>query len=272
MTGTYTNPKDLRAACRNGEFRSPTSGHAPGFVQANLVILPQEFAYDFLLYCQRNPKPCPLLEVLDTGSPIPRQMATDSDIRTDLPLYRVYENGQLVAEETDITARWRDDYVGFLLGCSFTFEAAMMAVGLPMRHLEETLADGTPKNVPMYRTNRRCRNAGRFSGPLVVSMRPIPEKIVDRAVEITREYPFTHGGPVYWGDPQLLGIDDISKPDWGDPVTIKPGEVPVFWACGVTPQAAILEIRPPLCITHSPGHMFVADVRDAELSKVLQDE
>lgn len=260
-----TTSSDLRALCRRGEHCRPTAGYALGFVQANLVVLPRELAFDFLLFCQRNPKPCPVLEVTDAGNPEPTGVAIDADLRTDLPRYRIYRNGSLSEEVIDIQVHWRDDSVAFLLGCSFTFEAALLRAGLSVRHLQETAADGKPKNVPMFRTKIACRPAGRFSGPLVVSMRPFLPADADRAAAITARLPQVHGAPVNLGDPAALGIHDLNQPDWGDAVTIRPGEIPVFWACGVTPQAVAIASKLPLVITHSPGHMFVTDLLETDL-------
>jgi uncharacterized protein YcsI (UPF0317 family) len=230
-------------------------------VQANLVAVPREQAFDFLLFCHRNPQPCPLLDVTDPGSPEPRSAAPGADVRTDAPRYRVYRYGLLVEEPTDLFEWWRDDLVTFLLGCSFTFEHALLKAGLPMRHLEQGC------NVPMYRTNVPCQPAGIFRGPLVVSMRPLTPAQAEQATVICRCYPRAHGEPVHVGDPAALGIADLGRPDFGDPVEVRPGEVPVFWACGVTPQAVALEARPPLLLTHSPGHMFLTDLRDADLEQ-----
>jgi uncharacterized protein YcsI (UPF0317 family) len=252
-------PREVRAWIREGRWQKPTAGLCPGYAQANLVVLPKAFAYDFLLFCQRNPKPCPLLEVTDPGVYEPRQIASEADLRTDLPKYRVYREGQLEAEPTDIRAWWREDLVAFLLGCSFTFEAALLRAGIPVRHLEEG------KNVPMYVTNRSCVSAGIFQGPLVVSMRPIPAPLVAQTVQITARYPSAHGAPIHIGAPEALGIDNLSQPDFGDPVTLREGEVPVFWACGVTPQAVALQTKPPLMITHAPGHMFLTDLKEDSL-------
>lgn len=247
-----------RARIRAGEHTGPTSGLAPGFAQANLVILPADEALDFLRFCVRNPKPCPLLEVTDTGSPHPSGLAADADLRTDLPRYRVFRDGRLVEEPTEITGHWRDDLVAFLLGCSFTFEWALAAAGLPIAHQDQGV------NVPMYVTDRRCSPAGRFDGPLVVSMRPFAPDAIPLAAEISARFPAMHGAPVHIGDPAELGIGDISTPDFGDAVRIGPDEVPVFWACGVTPQAVAIEARPSLAIFHAPGHMFVTDRRHVE--------
>ena len=242
-----------RARIRAGEHVGPTSGLAPGFAQANLVVLPADNALDFLRFCVRNPKPCPLLEVTDTGSPRPCTLASDADLRTDLPRYRVFRDGELVDEPTDVTRHWRDDLIGFLLGCSFTFEWALTAAGLPVAHQVNGV------NVPMYVTNRRCVPAGRFEGPLVVSMRPFPPSDIHRAVDVSARFPAMHGAPVHVGDPAALGIADLGAPDFGDPARIASGEIPVFWACGVTPQAVALEARPSLAIFHAPGHMFITD-------------
>lgn len=257
--------QELRRCCREGSFHGPTCGEAAGFVQANLVILPRDLAFEFLLFCQRNPKPCPLLEVTEPGDPEPRALAPGADLRTDLPRYRVFEEGRLTSEPTDIRALWRSDFVSFLIGCSFTFEAGLLAAGLGVRHLEERGQDGLVKNVPMYGTNIACHAAGPFAGPLVVSMRPYRPDQVPLAIRITGRFPGVHGAPVHLGDPGAIGIADLDRPDWGDAVTLRPGEMPVFWACGVTPQAAILNARPPIAITHAPGHMFVCDLRDDEL-------
>ncbi len=250
---------EVRDAARTGRLPGPTPGLALGHVQANLVVVPRELAFDFLLFCHRNPKPCPLLDVTDPGSPEPRHVAPGADLRTDCPRYRVYRHGELVDEPPDLHGWWRDDLVGFLLGCSFTFENALLQAGVPVRHLEAGC------NVPMYRTNRPCVPAGLFRGPLVVSMRPLTPAQAVRAVQVCARFPRAHGAPVHLGDPAALGIRDLGRPDFGDPVEVRPGEVPVFWACGVTPQAVAMEARPPLLITHKPGHMFVTDLRDTEL-------
>jgi uncharacterized protein YcsI (UPF0317 family) len=247
-----------RAAIRRGEWTGPTAGLAPGYTQANLVMLPEADAFDFLRFCVRNPKPCPVLEVTDPGSPEPAATAPGADLRTDVPRYRVYRDGEPDGEPTDVRDAWRDDLVAFLIGCSFTFERALLAEDLPVRHIEQGV------NVPMYRTSRDCHPAGRFEGPLVVSMRPMTPEQAIRATQITSRYPTVHGAPVHVGDPEQLGIADLQAPDYGDPVEIRPGEIPVFWACGVTPQAVAAASRPELMITHAPGHMFVTDVPDAQ--------
>jgi uncharacterized protein YcsI (UPF0317 family) len=253
----HANPRALRAAIRRGSWSGPTAGLAPGHAPANLVVLPAADALDFLRFCVHNPQPCPVLEVTDRGSPEPVHTAPGADLRTDLPRYRVYRGGDLVDEAEDVTGHWRDDLVGFLLGCSFTFERAMLAEGLPVRHLEQRV------NVPMYRTSIACRPAGRFAGPLVVSMRPMRADQAIRATQITSRFVRAHGAPVHVGDPAAIGIADVGRPDYGDAVEIRAGELPVFWACGVTPQAVAGESRPELMITHAPGHMFVTDEEEA---------
>jgi uncharacterized protein YcsI (UPF0317 family) len=259
MDPRHATGAEVRRLARLGELTGPTPGLALGFVQANLVVVPRDLAFDFLLFCQRNPKPCPLLDVTEPGSAEPRLVAPGADLRDDLPSYRVYRHGELAEEPTSLRAWWRDDLVGFLIGCSFTFESALLQAGVPVRHVEAGC------NVPMYRTTRPCRPAGVFRGPLVVSMRPLTPAQVVRAVQVCGRFPRAHGAPVHLGDPAALGIHDLARPDFGDPVEVRPGEVPVFWACGVTPQAVAMEVRPPLLITHKPGHMFVTDLRDTDL-------
>src|SRR5262245_13116174 len=254
-----TTGAEVRRLARSGELTDPTAGLALGFVQANLVVVPRDLAFDFLLFCQRNPKPCPLLDVTEPGSAEPALVAPGADLRTDLPRYRVYRGGELADEPHDLLSHWRDDLVGFLLGCSFTFESALLQADLPLRHLEAGC------NVPMYRTNVACRPAGVFRGPMVVSMRPLTPAQAVRAVQVCSRFPRAHGAPVHLGDPAALGIRDIGRPDFGDPVEVRTDEIPVFWACGVTPQAVAMEVRPPLLITHKPGHMFVTDLRDTDL-------
>lgn len=254
MNRLSDTPASLRQAIREGGHTGPTAGMAPGWEQANLVILPFEHAPDFSLFCQRNPRACPVLDVTDPGDPEPKRAAPGSDLRSDLPRYRVFRDGQLHDEPTDIGDLWRDDLVGFLLGCSFTFEAAMSEEGIPVRHVEQRC------NVPMFITNIRCRPAGVFSGPMVVSMRPVPAHLVDRAFEVTGRYPRSHGAPIHAGDPEALGIVDLARPDFGDLVSVEQGDVPLFWACGVTPQVALTEARLPLAMTHAPGHMFLTDI------------
>ncbi|MGQ0635276.1 MAG: putative hydro-lyase [Planctomycetaceae bacterium] len=250
----------VRLAARRGTLKAHTSGLAPGYAQANLVVVPRSIAADFLLFCQRNPKPCPLLDVTEPGQTVAPRVAPQADLRTDLPRYRVWRDGLLVEEPADILHVWRDDLVSFLIGCSFTFEAALLRAGVPVRHLELGL------NVPMYRTKIACAAAGAFHGPLVVSMRPLTPADAIRAVQISARYPSVHGAPVHFGRPEQIGIADLSKPDFGDAVPVEADEVPVFWACGVTPQVAMMAVRPPLAITHAPGCMFVTDVCDEELA------
>jgi uncharacterized protein YcsI (UPF0317 family) len=249
----------LREEIRAGKFRGPTAGLAPGMAQANLVILPAVDAAGFERFCTLNPRPCPLLEVTQPGDPVPHLMAPTADLRHDVPLYNVYRGGALVEQLPDIAALWQDDFVAFLLGCSFTFDHALLRAGIPVRHVQ------MGRNVPMYVTGRPCTPAGRFEGPLVVSMRPIPEALVPEATRLTAQYPTMHGAPVHAGDPHALGIADLAAPDYGDPVPILEGEVPVFWACGVTPQAVAVHSRVPLMITHAPGCMFITERTDEEI-------
>jgi uncharacterized protein YcsI (UPF0317 family) len=251
--------RDVRLACRTRTLTGPTPGLAPGYVHANLVVLPRDWAFDFLLFCQRNPKPCPLLDVTEPGDSEPKGAAPGADLRTDLPAYRIWRNGELVGEPTDIRDYWRDDLVSFLIGCSFTFENALVEAGVPVRHIEAGV------NVPMYRTNISCKPAGRFAGPMVVSMRPLSPAQTILATRICARTPLAHGAPIHFGDPAAIGIRDLAKPDFGDPVEIRTGEQPVFWACGVTPQAAVMHAKPPFAITHKPGHMFLTDLRDRDL-------
>jgi uncharacterized protein YcsI (UPF0317 family) len=256
---SHATGSEVRRRARSGELTGTTAGLALGFVQANLVIVPKDLAFDFLLFCQRNPKPCPLLDVTEPGDPEPRWVAPGADIRTDLPRYRVYKNGQLVEEPTDLTPYWSADLVSFLIGCSFTFESALLQAGLPVRHIEAGV------NVPMYRTNIECRPAGVFQGPMVVSMRPMTPNQALQASRVCSRFPRAHGAPVHFGNPGSIGVGDLTRPDFGEPVPIKAGEVPVFWACGVTPQAVAMVIKPILLMTHKPGHMFVTDLRDLDL-------
>ena len=253
------SPAQLRNAIRTNQWKTPTSGVVPGYVQANLVMIPRDVAFQFLLFCVRNPKPCPILDVLEPGVVEPK-IAAGADLRTDLPRYRVYKEGKLKEEVKNVMDFFHDDMVSFLLGCSFSFEDALIAAEIPVRNLEEG------KNVSMYITNRDCQPAGPFSAPLVVTMRPMtPEKAV-RAVQVTTRFHLTHGAPIHLGSPEKIGIKDLNRPDFGESVTIRPGEIPVFWACGVTTILAATSIPLPLVITHAPGHMFVSDLRDEHLT------
>lgn len=250
----------VRQAIRQGRWTSHTSGVAQDRVQGNVVILPQQEANDFLRFCQRNPKPCPLLAVSEPGEAMLPTLGRDIDIRTDVPMYRVWRDGELVEERADIQALWRDDLVTFVIGCSFSFEQALMEAGLRLRHVDQG------KNVAMYRSNMQTLAAGPFHGPMVVSMRPLKAADAIRAVQVTSRFPQVHGAPVHLGDPSLIGIADLSQPDYGDAVEVLPDELPVFWACGVTPQAAIRQARPPLCITHAPGAMLITDLFNSQLA------
>lgn len=249
-----TESYQVRLRVRSGQLVKPTAGLAPGYAQANLAILPKDLAGDFLLFCQRNPRSCPLLGVADTGDPCLPSLGADLDVRTDLPLYRVWRDGEMVQECSDLLHVWRDDLVSFAIGCSFSFDELLVAHGIDVRHMSSGC------NVSMYRTSMPTIAAGRFAGPMVVSMRPMKAADAIRAVQITSRFPAVHGAPVHLGDAAEIGITDLAHPDYGDAVEIRPGEVPVFWACGVTPQAAIAAARIPFCITHAPGHMLVTDV------------
>lgn len=261
MTG-----EQVRSLCRSNSFDQTTAGIAHGYTQANLVVLPDELAADFETFCQNNPKPCPLLEMLEPGDYRPKILAHKADVRTDLPRYCVYKNGECVDEPASIKSYWQEkvgsskaELTAFLIGCSFTFEAALIEAGIPIRHIEENVT------VPMYKTNIQCTPSGPFAGPMVVSMRPMTEELANRAKRITSSFPRVHGAPINIGDPEKIGITDLSKPDFGDAVTIHEGEIPVFWACGVTPMVAIIQARLDFAITHKPGQMFVTDLMEESL-------
>ncbi|MDH4052480.1 MAG: putative hydro-lyase [Rubrivivax sp.] len=251
---------ELRGRIRRGELAQHTSGLADDLVQGNLVVLPAAEAHDFLLYCHRNPRPCPLIAVGDAGNPAMPTLGLDIDLRSDLPRYRVWRDGRLVEQRSDVRDLWRDDLVAFAIGCSFSFEWAMRVEGIGVRHIEQGC------NVPMYRTNIATQAAGAFSGPLVVSMRPLAAADAIRAVQITSRFPAVHGAPVHIGDPAQIGIADLAQPDYGDAVRVAPHELPVFWACGVTPQAALERARPSFCITHAPGAMLITDLLNHQLA------
>ncbi|MBM3945970.1 MAG: putative hydro-lyase, partial [SAR202 cluster bacterium] len=251
---------ELRALIRRGGWRGVTAGLAPGYVQTNLVIVPRDAAFDFLLFCVRNPKPCPIVEITDPGSWEPRASSPGSDLRCDIPRYRVFRDGRLEGEVTDLTSLWRNDLVAFLLGCSFTFEYALLSAGLAVRGLE---SDNT---FSAFTTNVPCAPAGRFHGRMVVTMRPMTPAQAVQAVRVTSRFPLAHGAPVHIGDPVAIGIHDLARPDFGAPLEVHPGEVPVFWACGITPQVVALESGVPFMITHVPGHMFVTDLKDEALA------
>jgi uncharacterized protein YcsI (UPF0317 family) len=251
------SPVEARRLIRSGAHSGHTAAMAPGYMQGNLAILPAVYALDFARYCQRNPKPCPLVGVSDTGDPMLRTLGEDIDIRTDVGSYNVFRDGELVDQVTDIRELWRDDFVAFVLGCSYSFEDALLAEGVRLKHLE------TGAVVAMYYTSIKTVPAGAFAGPTVVSMRPMTTAHAIRAVEVTARFPHTHGTPVHLGRPELIGIDDILQPDQGDVPEIDDDEIPVFWACGVTPQLAVRAARPEICITHTPGSMLVTDLRSA---------
>jgi uncharacterized protein YcsI (UPF0317 family) len=252
----------VRQVIRHGSFFGHTSGIASGWVQGNVVILPQASAGDFLRYCQRNPGPCPLLAVSEPGQRSLPGLGRDIDIATDVPRYRVFRHGQLVDEPTEVVSLWCADWVTFVLGCSFSFEQSLIEAGIPLRHVEQG------KNVSMYRTNIATEPAGAFCGPMVVSMRPMRAQHAIRAVQVTSRFPRVHGAPVHLGDPTEIGVNDLARPDYGDAVSILPGEIPVFWPCGVTPQAAIQQAKPEICITHAPGSMLITDLANAQLASL----
>ena len=260
LTEQALSPQQLRRKIRSGEHSGNTSGHCNGYVQCNLVILPADSAADFLQFCKSNPKPCPLIATSEPGVFSLPTLGEDIDIRTDIPSYKIFEHGLVVSEVPDISALWRDDLVAFLLGCSFSFEEALIADGLEVRNVSEAV------NVPMYRTNIDCTPAGPFAGAMVVSMRPFAPEDALRAAEICKHYPSVHGEPIHYANPEDIGITDISRPDFGDAVTIKEGELPLFWACGVTPQVALEAAKLPFCITHSPGCMLVTDLKNSDLA------
>lgn len=254
-------PVEARHLIRSGAYDAPTSGLCPGYAQANLIILPKEQAYDFLLFAQRNPKPCPLLEVTEVGAREATICATDCDIATDFPKYRIYRHGELVEEVADVSAYWRDDLVSFVIGCSFSFESELVEAGIEMRH--NTMG----RNVSMYLTGVDCVPAGSMSGKMVMSMRPIPHDQIVKAVQLSGAIPKVHGAPLHIGDPAAIGVKDIAHPEFGDPVDIREGEVPVFWACGVTPQSIVMNSKPEFAITHAPGCMLITDTKNIDLKE-----
>lgn len=255
----HTRPKQIRTEIHKGQLSRTTAGLCPGYAQTNVVAIPKEFALEFMIFCQRNPKACPILEMIDNGDAEPHRMAPGANLRTDISVYHVFQDGVLT-EYSDVSALWRPDLVTFLLGCSFTFEDAMIRAGIPIRHIEED------KNVPMYSTNQLCDPAGRFTTHLVVSMRPVPANLVTRVIQVTSRFPGVHGAPIHIGDPKGLGIMDLSVPDFGDSVSIYPNEIPVFWASGVTATSAVQHARLPFVITNAPGFMFITDRQDEDLA------
>ena len=250
----------LRQSIRSGSFSGNTSGIAGSQLQGNVVILPQDTASDFLRFCQNNRKPCPIIGLSEPGDPRLPLLGVDIDIRTDVPLYRVWRYGEIVDTPSDVSNLWRDDLVTFIIGCSFSFEEALLEANVPIRHIEQG------RNVPMYRSNIQTVAAGPFAGPMVVSMRPMLAKDAIKAVQITSRYPEVHGAPIHLGDPTLIGISDLSKPDYGDAVDLYEGEIPVFWACGVTPQSALQHAKLDFCITHAPGCMLITDLKNSQLA------
>lgn len=263
---TRLSSAEMRMRIRAGQHEGHTAGYAAGKLQCNLAILPEAYALDFLRFCQRNPKPCPIVGVSETGDPMLPTLGDDIDIRSDVPRYRVFRDGEFVEEVTDIATLWAKNLVTVALGCSFTFENALQRANIPVRHIE------MGRNVPMFRTNIALEPAGPFSGEMVVTMRPLPEELIAQATAISARYPQAHGRPIAIGDPAAIGISDLSRPDYGDPVDIKPGEVPVYWACGVTPQNVLRSAKLPICITHAPGHMLITDVAEDADTTIYQKQ
>src|SRR2546422_4396935 len=256
---SMNDPREVRRAIRRGEHSGHTAGLAPGYVQGNVCILSREYAEEFVLFCERNPKPCPLLAASQPGEAQLPTLGEDLDIRTDVPRYRVFRDGEPVADVGDIRALWREDLVAFVLGCSFSFEQALLEAGLRLRYVEEG------KNGPMCRPSIDTAPAGRLSGQPGACNRPSQPADAIRAIEITSRYPRVHGAPGHVGRPDLIGIEDLARPWAGDPTEVREDELPLFWACGITPQSVVLEARPSLCITHAPGHMLVTDLMNASL-------
>lgn len=253
-------PTEFRKKVRNNEYQKPTAGMCPRYAQTNLIVLPWEDAYDFLLFAQRNPKPIPILEVTEVGSRELQTLGNDIDVATDFPKYRIYRNGKMIDEYLSVVDFWHEDLVSFLIGCSFSFEDLLVDAGIEIRHITEKA------NVPMFNTNIPLKQAGKFSGNMVVSMRPIKSSQIATAVNVTNRLPGVHGAPIQIGNPAEIGIYDLANPDYGDAVTINENEIPVFWACGVTPQAAVMASKPKFAITHSPGHMLITNISNKDLS------
>ncbi len=256
-------PHVFRQHVRTGEFTGHTSGVCDGFLQANILIVPSRVASDFHRYCTSNPRPCPLVSVSKLGEPSLPELGKYIDIRTDLPGYRIFADGN-VAEASDIADVWRDDLVTFALGCSFTFERVLLNNGIHLWHVENG------RNVAMYRTNMMTEPVGPFSGPMVVSMRPIGRDMIKKTIRICGDFPNAHGAPVHWGDPSAIGIDDLDAPEWGDTAPVAEGEVPVFWACGVTSQVSLEKADLDFCISHKPGCMLVTDVPEIGVQEMPQ--
>ena len=258
-------PSEVRQLIREGVIDFPTAGMCRGYAQANLIILPPEYAADFEEFAKLNPFPCPVLEVIKGEQPLTYDMGEGGNICSDIPRYRIYRDGVWDGETlTDVTEYWKQGYVGFLIGCSFSFEEALMREGIEVRHI----AQG--RNVPMYKVGIQTVKAGPFEGPMVCSMRPMTPENAQKAYDITVKMPNVHGAPVHMGPAEGVGVKDVMKPDYGDAVDIYEGEIPVFWPCGVTPQAAVENAKPPIAITHAPGHMFITDIINSELNDFLE--
>ena len=251
------SPKELRTLIARGEFSRPTAGECPGYIQTNMVALPRAYAKRFEAFAKANSKAIPVLEIIEDGH-CSKTLAPSANILNEIPKYNILKDGILVETLKDITHYASEDLVFFLIGCSFSFENALIENGMPLRHVDEQ------KNVAMYRTNIKLTPMEGFEGDMVVSMRPIKKEKVADACIVTSHFPKTHGAPIHVGYPDMIGIDDISKPDYGDAIEIKPDEIPLFWPCGVTPQNVITSMKLPFAITHAPGHMFVTDRKDSE--------
>lgn len=251
----HAMPAEVRAAVRNGRWQGNTKRLALGHHQANVTIVPERYAFDFMRFCFRNPKPLPLLDVTEPGDPEPRKAAPGSDIRTDAGSYVVFRDGDLVERVANLDELWRADHVAFLTGCNLSLDQVMLESQVPLPHLlnEEAFPAQYISSIP-------CVAAGAFKGNLVVSMRPIPDALLTRVTEITSRFNLCHGAPVHIGDPDAIGIKNLSRVDWGKPNDIPAGHTPVFWACGITAQAAAIACRIPEMIAHAPGHMFVTDL------------
>ena len=258
-------PSEVRELIRKGEIRRPTAGMCAGYAQANLAVLPKEYAEDFKRFTELNPFPCPVLEIVE-GTPDTHAMGEGGNIMTDIPEYFIYRDGVLCEKVSDASAYWQEGFVGFLIGCSFSFEEALIQAGVEVRHITQG------RNVPMFKTNIQTTPAGPFSGPMVCSMRPMTPENAEIARQITEKMPNVHGAPVQIGNPEEIGVYNLMKPDYGDAVDIYPGEVPVFWPCGVTPQAAVENAKPPIVITHAPGHMFITDIPNDVLNDFLEQQ
>lgn len=254
-TLAHASPAEVRRAIREGRWRTNTKRLALGRHQANVTIVPAALAFDFMRFCFRNPRALPLLDVTDPGDPVPRRAAPDADLRTDVGEYVVLREGRVVERVTTLERHWRDDHVAFLTGCNLSMDRVMLEAGIPLPHLVDETAFPA-----QFRSSIACVPAGPFRGPLVVSLRPVPDALVVPLAELTSRYALSHGGPIHIGDPAAIGVTDPDRVDWGRPNRIGPGETAMFWACGITAQAAALASAVPEMIVHAPGRMFVTDL------------